>query len=332
MKIFPEKLKPGDEVRVIAPSLSLQIVSQANIDYAIKVIESLGLKLTFGKHVNEKDIFSSSSIQSRLDDLHAAFQDKNVKAILAVIGGSNSNQLLKYLDYDLIKNNPKIFCGFSDINALQNAIFHKTGLVTYSGPQFSSFAMKKGFEYTLEFFKKMFFESNPMTLFPASTWSDDAWYLDQENRVFYENEGYWLIHPGKAKGTIIGGNLSTIQLLHGTPYMPPLEGTIVFIEAETIMEEELCVIEFDRDLQSLIHQPHFDKVKALVFGRFEKKFGMDLEKLKLIIESKQELKNVPIIANVDFGHTMPMITFPIGGICEIDAMNLKEISINLIEK
>ncbi len=222
MKIFANKLLRGDEVRVVAPSRSLKIVSPDNIASAIQTLESLGLKITFGEHVNEEDIFQSSSIQSRVDDLHAAFLDKNVKAILAVIGGSNSNQLLNYMDYDLIKKNPKIFCGFSDITALQNAIYHKTGLVTYSGPQFSSFAMKQGLEYTIEFFKQIFFDKSPIFLTSCSTWSDDAWFLNQANRVFHKNKGYWVIQPGEAKGTLIGGNISTIQLLHGTSYMPSL--------------------------------------------------------------------------------------------------------------
>ena len=331
MKLFPDKLKPGDEVRVVAPTLSLGILSQPTIEYAIQTLKSLGLTITFGKNVHKKDMFGSSSIQSRVDDLHAAFQDKNVKGILTVIGGSNSNQLLSSLDYELIQKNPKIFCGFSDITALQNAIFHKTGLVTYSGPQFSSFGMQKGFEYTLDFFKNTFFKNIPTPLIPATSWSDDAWFLDQDNRVFYPNEGFWLIHPGEAKGTIVGGNVCTFQLLHGTLYMPSLKETILFLEADSITEGA-CVVEFDRDLQSLIHQPNFDKVKGLVIGRFETKFQMDLEKLKAIAASKKELKNRPIIANVDFGHTMPMITFPIGGTCEIDAHSPSSLHINLIER
>lgn len=318
MKIYPNKLTAGDEVRIIAPSRSLKIISQSNIDYAVKTLESLDLKVIFGKHVNEIDIFDSSSIESRLSDLHDAFGDKNVKAILAVIGGSNANQLLKYIDYDLIKKNPKIFCGFSDITALQNAIYSNAGLITYSGPQFSSFAMQKGFEYTLEYFKKIFYQHAPISIMPSSKWSDDAWFLDQKNRAFRHNEGYWVIHPGKAKGTIVGGNVSTLQLLHGTSFMPSFEDSILFLESDSITEGQ-CVFEFDRDLQSIICQPNFDKVKAIVIGRFETKFGMDFHKLTLIIDSKRELKNIPIIANVDFGHTMPMFTFPIGGICEINA-------------
>jgi muramoyltetrapeptide carboxypeptidase len=329
MKIYPNKLTAGDEVRVISPSRSLKIISQSNIDYAIKALESLELKVSFGKHVNEVDIFDSSSIKSRLTDLHEAFHDKNVKAILAVIGGCNANQLLKYIDYDLIKKNPKIFCGFSDITALQNAIYSNTGLVTYSGPQFSSFAMQKGFEYTLDYFKKILYQHAPISITPSSKWSDDAWFLEQENRVFRPNEGYWLINPGKAKGTIVGGNVSTLQLLHGTSFMPSFQNSILFLEADSITAGQ-CVYEFDRDLQSILHQPNFDKVKALVIGRFETKFGMDLHKLTLIIETKQELKNIPIIANVDFGHTMPMFTFPVGGLCEVNASDTA-IAIHLLE-
>ena len=134
MNIFLNKLLKGDEVRIIVSSRSLKIISQEIIDHALHMIELLGLKYSFGKFINELDIFESSSIESSLKDFHVAFLDKNLKAIIAVIGGLNSNQLLNNIDYNLIKRNPKIFCGFSDITALQNAIYHKTGLVTYSGP------------------------------------------------------------------------------------------------------------------------------------------------------------------------------------------------------
>ena len=100
--------------------------------------------------------YMCASRDARVEDLNEAFRDENVKAILTVIGGFNSNQLLDYIDYEAIKNNPKIFCGFSDITALSNAIYAKTGVVTYSGPHYSSFGMLKGFEYSLEYFKKMF--------------------------------------------------------------------------------------------------------------------------------------------------------------------------------
>lgn len=327
---FPPKLKAGDTIRVIAPSCSMGIISESNRTLAVQALKNLGLSVTFGKHVDECDIMRSSSVESRLQDLHDAFADPDVRAILTVIGGHNSNQLLDGIDYNLISRNPKILCGFSDITALSNAIYHKTSLVTYSGVHFSSFAMQKGFEYTQAFFKRMLFESAEILIEPSLTWSDDAWFLDQENRVFHENQGYWLLQPGEARGHIVGGNLSTLLLLHGTPYMPSLNDTILFLEADSITEGH-CVPEFDRAFQSLIQQPDFNKVKGIVIGRFEEKFGMDLERLTFIIESKPELKNLPIIANADFGHTTPIFTFPIGGTATLHAETVGHVSL-AIEK
>lgn len=316
--IFPNKLNPGDEVRVIAPSRSMAVVSDTNKSLAIQALEDLDLRVTFGQHVDEGDMMYSSSISSRISDLHAAFSDPNVKAILSVLGGYNSNQMLDYLDYDLIQKNPKIFCGFSDITALGNAIYHKTGLVTYSGLHFSSFAMQKGIRYSIEHFKRIFFEPDEIVLHPSDEWSDDTWYLDQENRVFHPNTCYLVMNPGQATGKIIGGNLGTLQLLRGTPYMPSLEGVILFIE-EVSNGSGVEIYEFDRLLQSLIQDPTFHKAKALVIGRFENSYKMTEEKLRYILSTKSALKSIPIIANADFGHTTPIFTFPIGGTCSLKA-------------
>ena len=181
--MVPEKLKAGDEVRIIAPSRSMVILGEDCKKIATERLEALGLKVTFGKYVMEADEdYMCASVEHRVEDLNEAFRDKNVKAILTVIGGFNSNQILDYIDYELIKQNPKIFCGFSDITAISNAIHSKTGLVTYSGPHYSSFGMLKGFEYELEYFKKMFFESEEFEVESSKEWSDDLWFIDQENR------------------------------------------------------------------------------------------------------------------------------------------------------
>jgi len=133
MMLIPEKLHKGDEIRVIAPARSLSLLNEEIINLAQERLLKLGFKVTFAYNCREKDLFLSSSIDSRVKDIHEAFRDQNVKAILTATGGFNSNQLLNYLDYDLIRNNPKILCGYSDITALLNAIMAKTGLVTYSG-------------------------------------------------------------------------------------------------------------------------------------------------------------------------------------------------------
>lgn len=315
-KIFPEKLKSNNTVRVITPARSLAMpwINEELKKVAQKRFDELGLNLTFAEHVNDIDDFNSSSIKARVSDLHEAFQDKSVKLVITVIGGFNSNQLLRYLDYDLIKSNPKILCGYSDITALANAIYAKTGLITYSGPHYFSFGDKKGFDYTLDFFKKCLFYQEPFELKPAEMWSDDRWANDQEKRHFVKNEGYWVINEGKARGAIVGGNQCTFNLLHGTEFMPKIEDSILFLEDDD--EEHVATI--DRDLQSIIHQPGFEKVRGVVIGRFQPKTGMTKELLTKIIKSKIELNNIPVIANVDFGHTMPIITFPIGGVVEIE--------------
>lgn len=320
--MIPEKLKKGDEIRVIAPSRTMKIINKETRDIANRRLEDLGFKVTFGKHVEECDEFTSSSIESRLEDLHDAFRDENVKAILTVIGGFNSNQLLSQIDYGLIKENPKILCGFSDITALSNAIYAKTGLVTYSGPHYSSFGMKYGFEYTLEYFKKMFLSEEEFNVTSSDVWSNDAWFIDQEKRDFFKNHKMFCINEGKTEGKIIGGNLSTFSLLTGTDYMPGfVEDTILFIENDATASGAVYLVEFDRMLQALIHQPGFNNVKGIVLGRAEKSSDMTPEKWKMMINNKKELENIPVIADADFGHTTPIFTFPIGGKAKLEASN-----------
>jgi len=318
--MIPQKLKPGDEIRVIAPSRSLGIISVPTREIAIKRLSEMGFKVTFSKHAEEKDEFFSSSIESRVADLHEAFADASVKAILTVIGGFNVNQLLNYLDYDLIRNNPKILCGFSDITALSNAIFAKTGLVTYSGPHFSSFAMLEGFEHTLEYFKKCLMEASPIDVLPSALWSDDPWFRDQEKREFLKNEGYVCINEGEAEGKIVGGNLCTLNLLQGTEFMPGLEGKILFLEDDDMTGDDFAV-EFDRNLQSLIQLPDFSGVQGMVIGRFQKNADTSKETLAKIIKTKKELDHIPIAYGFDFGHTTPIITFPIGGHAKLSFQN-----------
>ncbi|TXH05432.1 MAG: LD-carboxypeptidase [Candidatus Moraniibacteriota bacterium] len=306
---YPNKLKQGDEVRVIAPSRSLSIISNESRELATRRLKDLCLIVSFGKHVKEIDDFSSSSIYSRIEDLHEAFLDDNVKAVITVIGGFNSNQLLRDIDWDIIRKNPKILCGFSDVTALNNAILAKSGLVSYSGLHYSSFGQKLHFDYSLKYFKKCLFEEAPIEIESSKEWSDDAWYLDQDNRNLISNSGFQVISEGVAEGTVIGGNLCTLNLLQGTEYMPSLEDSILFLEDDGETQPH----HFDRDLQSLIHLPEFSGVKGIVIGRFQKESNMTVELLIKIIKSKKELNDIPVLANADFGHTDPKITFPVGG-------------------
>lgn len=328
-RIIPAKLNIGDEIRVIAPSRSMQILSESVIKIATERLKKMGFKVTFAKNANNSinNDFKCASISDRIEDLHEAFKDKNVKAILTVIGGYNVNQILDYIDYDLIKKNPKILCGFSDITALSNAIYTKTGLVVYYGPHFSSFGMKHGFDYTMQYFEKMLMNNTKVVIEDSKEWSDDSWFKNQEDRNFIKNDGMKIINPGNVEGKIIGGNLCTLNLLQGTEYMPNVDDAILFIEDDDLVGNEF-IREFDRNLQSLLHSSKGNKIKGIIIGRAEKGSNMNDDKWKEIIETKQELKNIPVIINANFGHTTPIFTFPIGGRVKINAYKEIEIEID----
>ncbi|MBM3227851.1 LD-carboxypeptidase [Candidatus Peribacteria bacterium] len=310
--MFAPKLKKGDGVRIIAPARSLMLPWMSNElkETAQKRLESLGLRVSFGKYVNERDEFDSTTIEHRIEDLHDAFADDSIQIILTVIGGFNSNQLLRYIDYDLVRNNPKILCGYSDITALATAFYSKTDVVTYSGPHFFNFGQKQNFEYTMNHFKKCFFEEDPIILHPSEKYVDDLWATKQDDVQMLPNNGWHILQEGNAKGVIIGGNLGTFHLLHGTEYMPnPSEDVILFIEDD----RDDHPAAFDRNLQSLLHQDFAKRIRGVAIGRSEIKSGISLELLSKIIASKLELQNIPVVAGLDFGHTTPMFTFPIGG-------------------
>ena len=309
MPIYSKKLHTGDEIRIIAPAKSFKPSFTKEMKVlAVQRLEAMGLKVSFGKYVNEVDEFESTTIEHRLEDLHDAFSDKNVKGVLTVLGGSHSNQLLKYIDYNLIENNPKILCGLSDITALANAIYCKTSLVTYSGPHFTLFGASNVVGYTIDYFKKCLFSESIFDIVPSKTYCDTRWGTEETR-----NEGYWIINQGEVRGKILGGNLLTFKYLQGTEFAPNLNDSVLFLE-DTSKENFRA---FENQLQALINQPDFGGVKGIVIGRFQKDSHMTKDLLIKIVKTKKELDNMPIVANVDFGHTTPTITFPIGGEIEI---------------
>lgn len=313
--LYPNKLKFGDLVRVISPSYTYKKISKEQEVIAIDRFEKLGLKISFGCHVGEEDELESSSVSGRLEDLHEAFADKNVKMIIASSGGYNCNFLLNKINWALIKNNHKIFIGMSDITVLSNAIYKMTGLVTYSGPNFRNFGQKKYFDYTLDYFIKALVSDEDIKVVPSAKWSDDCWQKDQNKRKLVANNGWWILSEGKGEGVSLGGNLCSFNLLQGTRYMPSIKNSILMIEDDDIS----TVGEFSRNFQSLVHLGDFEKVRGVVFGRFQKKTEMKRELLEKIVSDSICNINMPVIANVDFGHTDPKITFPIGGLIRIDS-------------
>jgi muramoyltetrapeptide carboxypeptidase len=147
----------------------------------------------------------------------------------------------------------------------------------------------------------------------AETWTDDPWFADQDARQVERNEGWWPLQPGHAAGRVVGGNLGTLGLLRGTPYLPSLDGALLFLEEDYVSTP----VDFARQLTSLLQQPGADRVRGVVIGRFQRATGMTRGLLAQIIERQPVLARVPVLANADFGHTSPMITFPVGGEAEL---------------
>jgi len=317
--IIPPKLKYNDIIGIIAPASSARLIKIENLNLAKKNLESLGFRVLYGRNIFKSNNTSISSIKARLLDFHQMFKSKEVKGIMAAIGGYTSNQLLPFINYALIKKYPKIFIGYSDITVLQNVIFKKTGLITFSGPCFATFAQTHPpFDFELKYFKKILIDGESDIIIRASKlWAEDEWWkMLHKPRKLKKNAGWRIINDGKASGRVIGGNLSTFLLLLKTPYCPSFKNKILFIE------EDPCVNRgtIERMIIQLFQILDFKQIRGLAIGRFGSASNFtrnEEEKLLKTLISTFNI-NIPIISNLDFGHTNPMITFPIGGECEID--------------
>ncbi len=299
-RMIASKLKSGDEIRVVSPSRSLSEVWPNAYQRAVEFWQKEGFRVSYSTHSRERNKYHSSSIESRVEDLHEAFLDPNVKMIITSLGGFNANQLLRHLNYDLIAKNPKILCGYSDVSALLNAIYAKTGLVTYHGPHYSTFGFDGESEYTREAFFSCLMDDSPFVVAPSKTALE-----------------YHTIQEGNCEGTVIGGNLCTLNLLQGTCYMPDIRNKVLFLEDDNIMGEYFTY-EFDRNLESLLQIDGADTIKGIVFGRFEENCGMTLERITDIVRNKVP-SDIPVVFGTDFGHVFPIITFPVGGTVRVSA-------------
>jgi muramoyltetrapeptide carboxypeptidase LdcA involved in peptidoglycan recycling len=207
--VRPRPPRADDTVRVVAPARSLAIIPAAERALAVSRLEALGLRVRFGKHVESVDGHDGcATIEQRVEDLHEAFADPGVAAILTVIGGHDSNQLLPYLGFELVRANPTVFCGYSGITALSGAFPARAGLVTFSGTHVSTSGMRDHVERTITSFRRALFDGVPVRWEPSPEWTDDEWYLDQDHRVVEHTDGWWILQPGTAEGALVGGNQS----------------------------------------------------------------------------------------------------------------------------
>ena len=304
--MIPSKLKKGDTIGVIAPSNYIEKDDLEYINASIALMEASGFKVKFGKYVFEDTLGYGTSPEKRAADINWAFTDDEVKAIMCVKGGEDSNTALDYIDYKMIKNHPKIICGFSDNTSILNAIHEKTGLVTYHGPTFKSLtSWETGYAYKQ--FIKTFAENT-------------------ESLIMGEPEDeYTTIQAGQVTGEFVGGNLSLFTKLVCGKYAVNLQDKILFLEE---LGFEAAPEMVNSNIYYLKQNGVFDKIAGLWIGNYEHPSKISLE--KIITNVIGDEYKFPIIKSNNFGHIDKKIIIPIGTKAEINTN--EKIKIKLVEK
>lgn len=294
-KLKPQALKSGDTIAISSPAGA--VWDAAQVETFSNILKGFGFKVVLGKTLSEKYGYFAGTDELRAGELNSLFADKSIKGIFCMKGGWGCARLLDKLDFELIKRNPKILIGFSDITTLLVAITAKTGLVTFHGPVGNS-----GWNaWTSSVFKSVVMNNDGLPLFSNPS----------------TEESFVTIHPGKARGELIGGNLTVIASLMGTMYLPDWKGKILFLEE--VKEEPYSI---DRLLTQLKLCGVLDAISGFVFGRCAKCLAEEPQKAFTFQEVlSQHLKplGIPAFYGAMIGHIENKLTVPLGIQAEIDA-------------
>ena len=300
--IKPPRLARGDVVGVVAPG---GYTTDAAIEQAVRHIEALGLRVKQGAWLREVWGNYGGTVAARIADLHAMFRDPQVKAIWAIRGGSGCISLLRHLDYRLIRTHPKILLGYSDITALHLAIHRHAGLVSFHGPVASSTQS----DYSTQHLLAVLMEPRDSYMIPMSAENDlraliDPWYATRT------------VHGGVAEGPLIGGNLSLVSALAGTPYAADFTGSLLFIEE--VNEEPYRI---DRWLTQLDLAVGLDKAAGVMIGICEN-CGPQGDGPSLTLDETLDVHlrplRVPAVTGYSFGHIRHQFTLPVGVRARLD--------------
>lgn len=302
-KLVPSKLKIGDTIGVVAPSSPIIGDNIDELNRAKEIVERSGFKVKYSKNIFSNTNGYSATAREKAEDINAMFADKEVKMIWCAKGGNNSNSTFEYIDYELIKKNPKIVCGFSDITSITNMITEKTGLITFSGTNFK----------TIETDETDYSYKQALSRF-----------VDGNLEFGPENEEYVTIQKGKAEGELIGGNLSLTRGMVAGKYSLDFTDKILFLEE----------LGFETDPEATSNNVYymkqngvFDKIKGLWIGNYEHESGISLE--KIILDVLDGEYKFPIIKSNNFGHIERKIVVPIGTKAEINTD--EDVKIRLVE-
>lgn len=303
-------LKSGDEIRVIAPSQSWRSSYKRQYQRAQERLEALGYVITFGKNVESVFHLGTATAAQRAEDFNNSFADKKVKLVMALGGGWSANEILPLIDWQGLESNPKPLIGYSDITVLLNAMYAKTGNVGYLGPNFGTLGSMISWQYTVDNLNSALMQKSPHGLSRSKVWG-----VKKSDR--FNTKAWKVLAQGEAEATLVGGNLGTLYLLQGTEYQPRFDKPFIFALEDDDESGKYTAREVSRRFESLLQLPDFrQNLRGVIIGRFQPDSKVTASDIVSILNSKQ-LGSMPIIANIDFGHTLPMLTLPIGGTIKI---------------
>ncbi|QXW31203.1 LD-carboxypeptidase [Aeromonas sanarellii] len=317
----PPGLKPGDTIGFFSPSSAATAWAPHRFERAQHFLAAQGFGLKAGALTGAQDHWRSGSIAARAAELNALIRDPQVRAIMSVIGGNNSNSLLPYLDYEALKRDPKILIGYSDVTALLLGIHARTGLITFYGPALvASFGeLSPLVDETLAGFRQICLAGGagaPHTLPTPAHWTDER--LDWENQSrakLCQSNRLVSVGRGRVRGRLMGGNLNTMAGIWGSSYMPQIkQGDILLLEDSLKSAETV-----ERAFAHLKLCGVFDLIGGLILGKHEQfnSQGSGKRPLDILLEVVGE-PGFPILAEFDCAHTHPMLTLPLGIQAELD--------------
>jgi len=318
------RLSSGDHVGIISPSWGGASLFPHRVEQGIGQIERLGFRVKLGRHALHSRGFVSDSPENRASDLHDMFRDPDVRLILAAIGGDHSCHLLPLLDFELIRNHPKLFMGFSDVTVLNVAIWKETGLVTFNGPALlTDFAEHpEMFDYTRSSFLKTLGRAEPVgSITPSTWWTEEFldWHDKQDlarPRRQQPSAGWTWLKPGIAEGILVGGCLESLEHLRCTRFWPDWQGRILFIETSETAPPPAVV---DGMLMDYENMGVFGSISGLLVGRPMRYTQEQQRQLCEIVLDRTKAFDFPVVMDMDFGHTAPQFTLPIGCRARINA-------------
>jgi muramoyltetrapeptide carboxypeptidase len=302
--IRPARLRPGDAVALVAPATAA--FQQDDLDIARESLEALGLRVKVGRHARDRHGSLGGRDADRAADINDGFADPDVRGVFPVRGGWGTARLLPLLDYDLIRRNPKILLGYSDITALLNGIHARTGLVTFHGPN----AGGRWDAYSTGLMRRLLFEAQTLTLDNPSGISETNVLTQTEHRVR-------TITGGRASGRLLGGNLTVLTAMLGSAWMPDFSGAILFLE--DVGEDWYRV---DRMMTSLKLAGILDRIAGFVFGtcsECEPDSGFASLTPEEIFADHVAPLGIPAWQGAMIGHGHAQWTLPVGAPVTIDA-------------